>query len=294
MEEVGSEFDRELSLLVVAVLFVLELSGVVAEGDEAMSLKEPMMLNVQERMTLVSLASKTCEALENIRVFLDSGAGVNLAQWDAFAQEARPILARLDRDNPGMVALPHDGVGWAKQKGEVMKKLMALFVLVALVACVAPPATPQIVVLTSPPVEVTREVQVTRVIIQLLEVTPPAPPLLPTPSYMATLPVVLFDDITWTRDVAHPRICVNQGVAFKLVIKGPPGLVVTYHINHYDDNGKKDYRSIDFTNTIEADRTLVKTFQEAFPYQSKWKVQAVVTWPLPLITRSAFITVDCN
>jgi len=167
--------------------------------------------------------------------------------------------------------------------------------LVLMVGCLPSPvlvATPNVVVITSPPIEVTREVQVTRVVPATPLPATVAPTVLPT--YMATEPVVQFTDITWTRDAKVPRICINQGVAFKMVLEGKPGLDVVYHINHYDGAGVKTYRSKDFAGTIEADGKLVKSFQESFTYQSKWRVQLVITWPLPLVTRNASITVDCN
>jgi hypothetical protein len=179
------------------------------------------------------------------------------------------------------------------------KRIPFLLVVVLLAAC-SIPSTPQIVILTAPPVEVTREVQVTR----LVEVTPD----LYTPGAIWPLitqdfqtyaagtptPTLAFDNLTWTRDVAVPRICIGQGVAFKIVLEGKPGTDVAYHINHYDGEGVKVYRSHDFTGTIEADGKLVKVFQESFPYMSKWRAQLVITWPLPLVTRNASVTVDCQ
>lgn len=177
---------------------------------------------------------------------------------------------------------------------KIRSAVFAILTLSLLIVGCSIPSTPepQVVVVTSPPIEITREVLVTREIpvTQIVEVTP-----LPSPtSIFSPTPAIVFDSISWIRDPDVPRICIGQGVAFRMEIIGKPGMEVAYHINHYDGNGAKIYRSKDFLSQIESDGKLVKSFGESFPYQSKWQVQLVITWPLPLITRNASITVDCN
>jgi hypothetical protein len=67
-------------------------------------------MTLQETMAVLSFASKSAEMLEdNLKAQTNP---MNLTQWRALAEVVRPILKRLDTDNPAMLPLPHDGVGW--------------------------------------------------------------------------------------------------------------------------------------------------------------------------------------
>lgn len=72
---------------------------------------EILSMTLQERMRILSLASKSAEMLE--------GDGpptmIDVKQWKALAKDVRPILARLDHDWPAMLPLPHDGVRWTER-----------------------------------------------------------------------------------------------------------------------------------------------------------------------------------
>lgn len=71
------------------------------------------MMTMQEQMILVQLASKAALLAEN-----DGATPINemeRLQFVAAADQVRPILARLDRDNPGLIPVPHDGMAWKRR-----------------------------------------------------------------------------------------------------------------------------------------------------------------------------------
>ena len=73
---------------------------------------ESLEMTLQERMLILSFASKSAEMLESK---LPPENIMNWRQWNALADEARPILARLDKDWPSMLPVPHDGRSWSER-----------------------------------------------------------------------------------------------------------------------------------------------------------------------------------
>ena len=80
----------------------------------------PIVTN-PEAMLLLALASKAAllsEDMENLSPDAPMEYMERL-QFIAAAKETRVILARLDTDFPGLVAVPHDGVQWKdRDEGE--------------------------------------------------------------------------------------------------------------------------------------------------------------------------------
>lgn len=75
-------------------------------------MSEPLEMTLQERMAILSFASKSAEMLEEP---LPPENRANLIQWQALSQDARKILARLDREWPSMIPMPHDGRSWSER-----------------------------------------------------------------------------------------------------------------------------------------------------------------------------------
>ena len=67
------------------------------------------MLTLPEMMTLLRLASRTCLLAEANGEFGDE---IERQQFIALAKDARPILRKVDRENPGFLAIPFDGLCW--------------------------------------------------------------------------------------------------------------------------------------------------------------------------------------
>lgn len=76
-------------------------------------MSEPVEMNLQDRMMILSFASKMLELLESGQVTPNNP--VDLQQALALGERARLILARLNRDWPAMIPLPHDGVSWSER-----------------------------------------------------------------------------------------------------------------------------------------------------------------------------------
>lgn len=76
-------------------------------------MSEPLEMTLQERMLVLSFTSKSVEMLEDSARLRNS---VDMQQWQALAVEVKPILARLDKDWPTMLPLPHDGLSWSERK----------------------------------------------------------------------------------------------------------------------------------------------------------------------------------
>lgn len=73
-------------------------------------------MSVQEKMALIAVVSKALEFRE------EWGGGLVLhnrlvenTQIQSALDTALPIMARLDRDNPGALPLPHNGVPWGER-----------------------------------------------------------------------------------------------------------------------------------------------------------------------------------
>ncbi len=69
---------------------------------------DPIATN-PEIMALLGLASKAALLAEELGVFTNE---MERVQFIAAANDARPILARLNVEFPGLIAVPHDGVQW--------------------------------------------------------------------------------------------------------------------------------------------------------------------------------------
>ena len=67
------------------------------------------MLSKIEQLILLGLASKAVILSEQGCTFHND---VERLQFDAAAIQVRPILARVDEENPGVMPVPHDGVEW--------------------------------------------------------------------------------------------------------------------------------------------------------------------------------------
>jgi hypothetical protein len=64
-------------------------------------------------MDLLSLASKACEFEEQMaNGLLSEQRDFEASQYRAAASSAKRVLSQLDRENPGLLPLPHDGVAW--------------------------------------------------------------------------------------------------------------------------------------------------------------------------------------
>jgi hypothetical protein len=75
-------------------------------------MSEPLEMTLPERMLILSFASKSAEMLEESLPPKDIR---NLEQWQALAADIKPILAKLDRDWPSMLPMPHDGRSWSER-----------------------------------------------------------------------------------------------------------------------------------------------------------------------------------
>ena len=65
---------------------------------------------IQEMLLIISFACKSAEMLE---APLPPPSPANMTQWQELAKQVKPILARIDNENPSLLPLPHDGVAWA-------------------------------------------------------------------------------------------------------------------------------------------------------------------------------------
>lgn len=74
-------------------------------------------MSVQETMTILAFASKACELKGRLKLESDKSQpleyhAMDMAQFEALANQSVDILKRIDADYPGMLAVPHDGVPW--------------------------------------------------------------------------------------------------------------------------------------------------------------------------------------
>ncbi len=75
---------------------------------------DPLITN-PEAMLLLALASKAALVAEDLENSPDNPTfptHMERAQFVATASEVRAILARLDKEWPGLIPVPHDGVTW--------------------------------------------------------------------------------------------------------------------------------------------------------------------------------------
>ena len=76
---------------------------------------DPLITN-PEAMLLLALASKAALVAEDLEKYSPDNptfpTPMERAQFVATASEVRAILARLDKEWPGLIPVPHDGVTW--------------------------------------------------------------------------------------------------------------------------------------------------------------------------------------
>jgi hypothetical protein len=70
-------------------------------------------ITLQELLTIIQLASKACEfewlCINGIE---EVGRWEEAKQFKAACFEASMVLAEIDKANPGVIPVPHDGVQW--------------------------------------------------------------------------------------------------------------------------------------------------------------------------------------
>lgn len=76
----------------------------------------PLNMNLGERMAILAFAGKCLEMLGADSLVYRGVSPTDMSQLEALAKNAKPIMARLDRDSPAMLPMPHDGVPWSKRK----------------------------------------------------------------------------------------------------------------------------------------------------------------------------------
>jgi hypothetical protein len=77
-------------------------------------------LDKRQQMTAINLLSKACLLAEKMedneaiaRAAFDNQ--IERLQFMEAAEQVRPLLAMLDRQWPGLMPIPHDGVPWKKR-----------------------------------------------------------------------------------------------------------------------------------------------------------------------------------
>ncbi len=72
------------------------------------------MLTLPESLVLLALASKAALLAEDLETYSPDNPmePMERLQFIAAARDVRPILAKVDKENPGLVAIPHDGIHW--------------------------------------------------------------------------------------------------------------------------------------------------------------------------------------
>lgn len=79
-----------------------------------------MKLEPAQLLTVLNLASKACEFEPALRLgLITEGLVFEADQFRGAVGQVIPILAKFDRENPGVLALPHDGLGWGVRYKEV-------------------------------------------------------------------------------------------------------------------------------------------------------------------------------
>ena len=72
------------------------------------------MITLPETLVLMAMASKAALLAEDFEKYSPDNPmdPMERLQFIAAAHDVRPILAKVDKENPGLVAIPHDGVAW--------------------------------------------------------------------------------------------------------------------------------------------------------------------------------------
>ena len=68
--------------------------------------------SIQDELSLLALASHAALLAEREGVFANE---VERQQFVALANSVRPLLAKIDEENPSLIPVPHDGVAWAER-----------------------------------------------------------------------------------------------------------------------------------------------------------------------------------
>lgn len=74
-------------------------------------------LSVQDIMNLIQVASKAAEFEDHMwSGLMQDRKNFEADQWRAAVRQAVLTLAKIDREQPGIMPVPHDGVEW-KDRG---------------------------------------------------------------------------------------------------------------------------------------------------------------------------------
>ena len=70
-------------------------------------------LSIQDIMILIQIASKASEFEDSMwTAMMQEGKQFEADQWRAAVRAAIQILAKIDKEHPGLIPVPHDGVEW--------------------------------------------------------------------------------------------------------------------------------------------------------------------------------------
>lgn len=73
-------------------------------------------IQLGDLLTLAAMASKACEHMEPFMGgLLHEGQDVVVKELLEMQNDCIQVLGKLDRQNPGMIPVPHDGMMWAER-----------------------------------------------------------------------------------------------------------------------------------------------------------------------------------
>ena len=73
-------------------------------------------LSIQDIMLLIQLASKSAEFSDHMwSGLMQDHKTFEADQWRAAVKDATSVLVKIDREQPGLMPLPHDGRSWAER-----------------------------------------------------------------------------------------------------------------------------------------------------------------------------------
>lgn len=74
-------------------------------------------LSIQDILLLIQIASKGAEFSDHMWTgLMQDKKTFEADQWRAAVKDATSVLVKIDREQPGLMPLPHDGVPW-KDRG---------------------------------------------------------------------------------------------------------------------------------------------------------------------------------
>lgn len=77
-------------------------------------------IQLGDLLTLASMASKVCENHVDFYAGLfAAGKEVEASQIDGMLHDCISVLGKLDRQNPGLMPVPHDGETWAEVAAKI-------------------------------------------------------------------------------------------------------------------------------------------------------------------------------